>query len=66
MLCFSGIQAHDLGERFVDVNVVADGGLSIGIHVFGGRISGRGSVAQGAPLLEVIGNKSCNLVNGRD
>ena len=66
MLCFSGVQAHNLGERLIDVDVIADGGLPIGIHVLCGRISGRCSVTQGTPLLDVFGNKCCNLIDGRD
>ena len=66
MLRFSGIQTHDLGERLIDVDVIADGSLPIGVHVFGRRVSGRGSITQGAPLLDVVRNECCNLVDGRD
>ena len=66
VLRFSSIQTHDLGERLVNVNVIANGSLSIGIHVFGRCISGRSSVTQGAPLLNVIRNERCNLVDSRD
>ena len=66
MLRFSGVQTHDLGERLVNVNVIANGSLSISIHVFGRRISGRGSVTQSAPLLNAVGNECCNLVDSWD
>ena len=57
-------KAHDLGKCPIDVDVVADGRLTIARHVLGRRVSGGRSVAQRSPRLNLFGNKRRDLLNG--
>ena len=60
------VQTHDLGERLVDVHIVALRGLRIVTEELRGRIVGGGAVTQRASLLDLVGNQGSDFVDGRD
>ena len=60
------VQTHDLGERLVDVHIVALRGLRIVTEELRGRIVGGGAVTQRASLLDLVGNEGGDFVDGRD
>ena len=60
------LEAHHLGQCLVDVDVVADGGLSVGGHVLGRSVTRRSAVAQCSPFLDILRNQRGDVGVGGD
>ena len=66
VLSLPATEAHDLRERLIDIDVVADRRLPVGVHELCRGITGRGSIAQGAPLFDIVWDQCCDLVDCGD